>query len=162
MALLGVDGRFLLDNPTTTNISRSVISICVGKRNRHWFQYWPDCVNYQKHCLKHYWLYMSTKRCGTIANLRVAHEPGMPGTLSPPPRVSDADMHHGTCVTHVPWCMPGSLTSGVFFKSVAENNVPGIPGACTTRNFTYLVRGRWRIYVGGDNYDVKATALAPT
>ena len=31
--------------------------------------------------------------------------------FSPPPRVSDPDMHHGTCVTHVPWCMPGSLTS---------------------------------------------------
>ena len=26
--------------------------------------------------------------------------------------LSDPDMHHGTCVTHVPWCMPGSLTSG--------------------------------------------------
>ena len=24
---------------------------------------------------------------------------------------SNPDMHHGTCVTHVPWCMPGSLTS---------------------------------------------------
>ena len=44
--------------------------------------------------------------------LRVAHAPGMPGTFSPPPRVSDPDMQHGTCVTHVPWCMPGSLTSG--------------------------------------------------
>ena len=29
-----------------------------------------------------------------------------------PPRVSDPNMHHGTRVTHVPWCMPGSLTSG--------------------------------------------------
>ena len=44
--------------------------------------------------------------------LRVAHAPGMPGTFSPPPRVSDPDMHHRTCVTHVPRCMPGSLTSG--------------------------------------------------
>ena len=35
----------------------------------------------------------------------------MPGTFSPPPRVSDPDMNHGTCVTHVPLCMPGSLTS---------------------------------------------------
>ena len=34
--------------------------------------------------------------------LRVAHAPGMPGTFSPPPRVSDSDRHHGTCVTHVP------------------------------------------------------------
>ena len=25
---------------------------------------------------------------------------------------SDPDMHHGTCVTHVPWCMSGSLTLG--------------------------------------------------
>ena len=45
--------------------------------------------------------------------LWVAHAPGMPGTFSPPPRVSNPDMHHGTCVTHVPWCMPGSLTSGL-------------------------------------------------
>ena len=40
-------------------------------------------------------------------NLRVVHAPEMPGTLSPSPRVSDPNMHHGTCVTHVLWCMPG-------------------------------------------------------
>ena len=39
--------------------------------------------------------------------------------------VSDPGMHHGTCVTHVPWCMSGSLTLG------DGENVPGIPGACT-------------------------------
>ena len=33
------------------------------------------------------------------------------GLLPPLPQFSDPDMHHGTCVTHVPWCMPGSLTS---------------------------------------------------
>ena len=33
-------------------------------------------------------------------------------------------MHHDTCVTHVPWCMSGSLTCG------DGENVPGIPGAC--------------------------------
>ena len=26
------------------------------------------------------------------------------------------DMHHGTCVTHVPWCMPGSLTCGFLWN----------------------------------------------
>ena len=31
-------------------------------------------------------------------------------------RNSDPDMHHGTCVTHVPWCMPGSLTSGFLWS----------------------------------------------
>ena len=38
------------------------------------------------------------------------------------PLVSDPGMHHGTCVTHVPWCMSGSLTRG------GGENVPGIPG----------------------------------
>ena len=40
------------------------------------------------------------------------------------PLVSDSGMHHGTCVTHVSWCMSGSLTCG------DGENVPGIPGAC--------------------------------
>ena len=50
------------------------------------------------------------------AKLRVAHALGMPGTFSPPLLVSDTDMHHGTCMTHVPWCMSGSLTSGFFWS----------------------------------------------
>ena len=40
------------------------------------------------------------------------------------PLVGDPGMHHGTCVTHVPWCMSGSLICG------DGENVPGIPGAC--------------------------------
>ena len=64
----------------------------------------------------------------------------MPGTFFPPPQVSYPDIHHGTCITHVPWCMPGSLTSG-FLWSWWRENVPGFPGACATHNFTYLVRG---------------------
>ena len=45
------------------------------------------------------------------AKLRVAHAPGIPGTFSPSLRVCDPDMHHGTWVTHLPRCMPGSLNS---------------------------------------------------
>ena len=72
--------------------------------------------------------------------LLVVRAPGMPGTFSPPPTskktvVSDPGIHHGTCATHWPWCMSGSLTRGV------GENVPGIPGACATRNFAYLIRG---------------------
>ena len=37
-----------------------------------------------------------------IRKIAGAHAPGKPGTFSPPPRVSDPDMHHGTCVTQVP------------------------------------------------------------
>ena len=56
------------------------------------------------------------------AKLRVAHAPGMQGTFSPTPRVSDPDTHHGTWVTHVPWYMPGSLTIGL--KLVAGKTFP--------------------------------------
>ena len=74
------------------------------------------------------------------AKLRVAHAPRMPGTFSRhrlqrKPLVSDPGMRHGTCVTHVPWCISGSLTRG------GGKNFPGIPGACANRKFTYLVRG---------------------
>ena len=55
------------------------------------------------------------------------------------PIVTDPGMHHGTCVTHVPWCMSGSPTRG------GGGNVPGIPGACAARNFAYLVGGPFPI-----------------
>ena len=54
------------------------------------------------------------------------------------PLVGDPSTHHSTCITHVPWCMSGSLTRG------DGENVPGIPGACATLNFTYLARGPCR------------------
>ena len=41
---------------------------------------------------------------------------GHAGTFSPPPRVSHPDMHRGTCVTHVPWCLLGLLTSGILWS----------------------------------------------
>ena len=75
--------------------------------------------------------------------LRVAHAPGMPGTFSPSSWVSDLDMQHGTCVTHVPWCMPGSLTNDFFWSRWRGKSAPGIPGACATHNFTYLARDPW-------------------
>ena len=53
------------------------------------------------------------------------------------PLIRDPGMHHGTCVTHVPCCMSGSLTCR------GRKNVPGIPGACATRNFPYLVKCTW-------------------
>ena len=37
----------------------------------------------------------------------------------------------------MPWCMSGLQTRG------GRENIPGIPGACATRNFTYLARGPW-------------------
>ena len=46
-----------------------------------------------------------------IRKFWVAHAPGMPETYCSPQQVVDPDMHHGTCVTHVPCCMPGSPAS---------------------------------------------------
>ena len=80
------------------------------------------------------------------AKLWVAHAPGMPGTFSPPPTSKETDpgMHNGTCVTHVPWCMPGSLNRG------DGESVPGIPSACATCNFKYLARGPLGTAIQGD------------
>ena len=62
-----------------------------------------------------------------IRKIAGAHAPGMPGTFSPSPRVNDPDMHHGTCVTHVPWCMPGSLTSGFLWNRRRRETFPALP-----------------------------------
>ena len=53
--------------------------------------------------------------------LRVVHAPGMPGRfprhrLQRKPLVSDPGMHHGTCVTHAPWCMLGTTKTVVIDK----------------------------------------------
>ena len=99
------------------------------------------------HLCHQYWPSPRTLQCITnghdhgpltrYVKLRVAHAPGMPGTfpchwLQRKPLVSYPGMHHGTCVTHVPWCMSGSLTRGG-----GEN----VPGACATHYFMYLTGG---------------------
>ena len=62
-----------------------------------------------------------------IRQIAGAHAPGMPGTFSPPPRVSNPDMHHGTCVTHVPWCMPGLLTRVFLWIQRRGETFPAFP-----------------------------------
>ena len=83
--------------------------------------------------------------------LQVTHAPGMPGTFPPRRRfqrksiVSDPGMHHGTCVTHVPWCISGSLTCG------DGENVPGFPGACAPAILriwqeAHYIHFRWHVH----------------
>ena len=68
---------------------------------------------------------------------------GNAGNVSPlrrfrrKPLFSDPGMHHGTCVTHVPWCMSGSLTCG------DGENVPGIPGACAPAILRIWQEAHW-------------------
>ena len=77
----------------------------------------------------------------------------------PPPqmRVSDPYMHRGTCVTHVPWCMPGSLTSGFLWNKLREKR----SRHSANSSFTCLVRGPCkplqRYFHLWDNYHYSAT-----
>ena len=57
------------------------------------------------------------------------------------PLVSDPGMHHGTCVTHVPWCMSGSPTRG------DRENVPGIPGACAPTILRIWQEAHAQVYI---------------
>ena len=97
--------------------------------------------------------------------MRVAHAPGMPGTFSPSPRGSDPDMHHGTCVTHVPWCMSGSLTGDFlwnrwrgkrsrhsrrmrnpqFYLSGKRPIADGVFWLCRIRCGPHMTEGTWRL-----------------
>ena len=62
-----------------------------------------------------------------IPRIACAHAPGMLGRFSPPPRVRDPDMHHGTCVTHVPWGMPGSITNRFLWNRRWGETFPAFP-----------------------------------
>ena len=91
--------------------------------------------------------------------LRVAHAPG---TFSPPSRISDTDMHHGTCVTHVPWCMPGSQTSGFLWSRwrgkrsghsqrmhnlqfYVSGNCNNMTHSFMTKAYSYFVHWSWKL-----------------
>ena len=80
-----------------------------------WYAH-PIYLSHFKNVKPSNWIMWPNWALARFVKLRVAHAPGMSGTFSPPPRVSDADIHQGTCVTHVPWCIPGSLTSGFLWS----------------------------------------------
>ena len=107
----------------------ATLSTSVNFRISHIFACVVGCMKAHKHLTRY-------------IQLCVAHAPGMPGTFSQPPWVSDPDMQHGTCLTPVPWCIPGLLTRG-FLWSWRRGKLSCIPGACATHNFAYLVRDPW-------------------
>ena len=94
--MMSLSRRGTSDIHRTTFVIMMVALVC----NKRQAVSWLDCYYNVPWTLARY------------VKLRVAHAPVMPGTFPPPPRVSNPNMHHGTCVTYVPWCMPGSLTSG--------------------------------------------------
>ena len=85
------------------------IAISVSIWSRLTFGPWSRaCVGSIYRCPILKWIAETWAR---YVKLWVAYVSGMSWTFSLSLRVSDLDMHHGTCVTHVPWCMTGSLTS---------------------------------------------------
>ena len=72
------------------------------------------------------------------------------GNIFPPPRVSDPDMHHGTCVTHVSWCMPGSLTSDFLWSGWRQKHSQH---SRRTNNTQFYVSGKRPIGDFGSHFD---------
>ena len=67
---------------------------------------------------------------------------GNAGNVFPQPPVSDLDMHHGTCVTDVSWCMSGSLTrsGGQMFPAFPAHAHPQfyVSGKRPTKQNSYI------------------------
>ena len=69
------------------------------------------CIMYLRVCVYYTGLVPDTQNCG-LRMRRECRERFPRHRLLRKPLVNDPSMHHGTCVTHVPWCMSGSLTCG--------------------------------------------------
>ena len=72
-----------------TTVSRAIREPCRLSLGHLWYK--ADSVGPEVH-----------GRLTRYVKLRVAQAPGMAGTFSPPPQVSNPNMFNGTCVTHVP------------------------------------------------------------
>ena len=86
------------------------------------------------------WLAVVVAMALLPVKLRVAHAPGMPEMFPPSPLFSDPHMHHGTCVTHAPWCMPGLLTTGFLWS-----RWQGKRSCYSRRNTQFYVYGKRHI-----------------
>ena len=52
-------------------------------------------------------------------------------------------MHHGTCITHVPWCMRGSLTSGFLWSRWWEKHSRHSRCMCNPQFYVSSKRSYW-------------------
>ena len=129
-------GEFPAQRPVTQSFDVFVDLRSNKRLTKQWWGWWfemPSCTLWRHYnelqlpwCQIGIWPWASCQ----IRKIAVCACAGNAGNVFPRRRlqrkslVSDPGMHHGTCVTHVPWCMPGSLTRG------GGENFPGIPGAC--------------------------------
>ena len=95
--------RVCLQNMSAKQQYSTFVTTVRVQRNRSLRVYLPHTENMKPMGVN--WLHGPPAR---YVKLRVVHAPG---AFSPPPRVSNPDMHHGTCMTHAPWSVPWSLTN---------------------------------------------------
>ena len=73
--------------------------------------------------------------------LQVAHAPGMPGPFSAPPASKETASYRSWHASrHVPDAR-AMMRVGIANPRWRGGNIPGIHGACATRNIAYLARG---------------------
>ena len=101
------------NDPFFAKVGTSVVYVL----NREWWWWWW------------WWVSDAIWASYQIRKIAGAHAPGK---FSPPPRVNDPGMHHGTCVTHVPWCMPGSLTNDFLWSRRRGKTFPAFPAHAQT------------------------------
>ena len=131
MASQTTDNSIIFQQFVHACLTENTKLIDIGPLQGEWRSYFTDNQQCGKCSMG---LLPDTYNCG-LRMRRECRERFPRHRLQRKPPVSDPNMHHGTCFTYVPWCMAGSLTRG------GGENVPGIPGTCTTRNFAYLARG---------------------
>ena len=89
------------------------------------------------HVLSSMGLLPNTSNCGCACARNAGNV--FPATAGKQSRHASRHMRDARAVMHA-----GIANSRFPLNSAAGGNVPGIPGACATRDFTYLVRGPWR------------------
>ena len=86
--------------------------------------------------VNHMGLLPDTQNCGCACAGNAGNV--FPVTAGKRSRHASRHVRHARAVMHA-----GIANYRFPLKSAAGENVPGIPGACATCNFTYLVRGPW-------------------
>ena len=101
----------------------------------------------------YYWNQCIDGPLARYVKVRIAYAPGMPGTFPRHRQVA------------IPACIPARASRTcrdtcrdcylvVSFEVGGEENVPGIPGTCATRNFTYLIGVPWVVASHWNRCDV--------
>ena len=142
LSLTGLDKSIALSH--TTNVPTNAIDFCFEHLNvqfplpLHRMYVVIEGINKFLACLSNWWVVFYVRGITFWASYQIRNITGCAcaGNAGNVFLVTDfKESRLLAIVTHVPWCMSGSLTRG------GGENVPGIPGACATCNFTYLARG---------------------